>query len=79
MRVSFPGSSVARRALCYKIIDALYLISLRIGFEMTRQHMTYILQKFFASFNRVYDENFLKENHQESKMEEVKEEETRGG
>ena len=36
------------------------MISLRIGFEMTREHMTFILQKFFAAFNRVYDEAFTK-------------------
>jgi len=42
--------------ICYKIIDALYVISLRIGFEMTRDHMTFVLQKFFAAFNRVYEQ-----------------------
>ena len=54
--VSFPGGAQARTVLCYKILDVLYLISLRIGFEMTRQHMTFVLQKFFAAFSRVYDE-----------------------
>jgi hypothetical protein len=37
-------------------VDVLYLISLRSGFEMTREHMTYVLQKFFAAFNRIYED-----------------------
>ncbi|KAI0233832.1 WD repeat-containing protein 81 [Lamellibrachia satsuma] len=52
--ISFPTRSQARSVICYKIIDALYVISLRIGFEMTRGHMTFVLQKFFAAFNRVH-------------------------
>ncbi|ELT99451.1 hypothetical protein CAPTEDRAFT_196137 [Capitella teleta] len=53
--VIFPGGSQARTVLCLKILDLLYLISLRIGFEMTRQHMTFVLQKFFAAFSRVHE------------------------
>jgi hypothetical protein len=52
--VIFPGGAQARRVLCLKILDLLYL-SLRIGFEMTRQHMTLVLQKFFAIFSRVHE------------------------
>ena len=76
LRVAFPGGSAARRVVCYKVIDALYMISLRIGFENTRQHMTYMLQKFFASFNRVYDENFLKESKEEEKEKAAEEDKT---
>ena len=47
----FPGGSVARRAICFKLIDSLYVISVRIGREMTRQRMTFALQRFFAVFN----------------------------
>ena len=59
LHVSFSNGVRARTVICHKLIDALYIISLRIGFEMTRQHMTFVLQKFFAVFNRVYDEKFL--------------------
>ena len=55
VHISFPTCNRARSVICYKIIDALYVISLRIGFEMTRDHMTFVLQKFFAAFNRVYE------------------------
>ncbi|XP_064623672.1 WD repeat-containing protein 81-like [Lineus longissimus] len=52
--VSFPSGGHARSVICYKFIDVLYLIGLRIGFEMTRNHMTPMLTRFFASFDRVF-------------------------
>ena len=67
--VSFPSGSLARKVLSYKIIDILYIISLRIGFEMTREHMTIVLQKFFAAFNKVYDESFKKTDKNKSNTE----------
>ena len=53
-RVSFPCGSRTRRVLCHKVIDILYIIGVRIGFEYTRQIMAPLLQRFFASFDRVY-------------------------
>lgn len=50
--VGFPSKSKGRRVLLYKILDVLYVISLRIGFENTRERMTYTLQKFFAAFSK---------------------------
>ena len=61
-QLSFPGGSNTRRIVCYKIVDALYIISLRIGFEMTRENMTHVLQKFFAAFNSIYDGNLEQQN-----------------
>ena len=52
--VSFPSKSQGRRVLLYKILDVLCFISLRIGFEHTREHMTHVLQKFFAAFSKAY-------------------------
>ena len=49
--VAFPGGSRARRAICLKVIDSLYVISVRIGREMTRQLMTTVLQRLFAAFD----------------------------
>ncbi len=63
--VSYPGGARVRTVICHKLVDTLYMISLRIGFEMTREHMTFILQKFFAAFNRVYDESFLQSSSSE--------------
>ena len=31
---------------------------------MTRQHMTFVLQKFFAAFNRVFDEEEIKQQEE---------------
>ena len=59
VHVSFPSGAQGRRVLCYKLIDLLYILSLRIGFEMTRQHMTFVLQKFFVAFNKVYNDPML--------------------
>ena len=42
---------MARRAVCLRLIDSLYVMSMRIGFEMTRLHMTGALQSFFAAFS----------------------------
>lgn len=52
---NFPSGSVMRTIICHKFVDAVYIIGLRIGFEMTRQHMTKLLQNFFVCFNPVND------------------------
>lgn len=54
-QLSFPSGSLARRVACYRMIDVLCIISLRIGFEGTRQLMTLPIQKFFEGFSRVHD------------------------
>ncbi|XP_074657326.1 WD repeat-containing protein 81-like [Tubulanus polymorphus] len=53
--ISFPSGGHGRYIICLKYIDVLYMVSLRIGFEMTREHMTPIIQRFFSSFDRVYN------------------------
>ncbi|VDP85907.1 unnamed protein product [Echinostoma caproni] len=59
--VSFPAGATGRRAVLYKIIDCIYVIGLRIGFELTRVRLTSLIQLFFAMFDRVP----LVETHQE--------------
>ncbi|THD25451.1 putative inactive serine/threonine-protein kinase lvsG [Fasciola hepatica] len=51
--VVFPGGTDGRRAVLYKIIDCIYVIGLRIGFELTRARLTSVIQLFFALFDRV--------------------------
>ncbi|CAH1791760.1 unnamed protein product [Owenia fusiformis] len=53
---SFPSGAIARTVICYKVLDILYIIGLRISFEMTRKFMSPILKLFFASFERVHVE-----------------------
>ncbi|VEL32805.1 unnamed protein product [Protopolystoma xenopodis] len=48
----FPTGVSGRSALLYKIIETLYVLGLRTGFEMTRTQMTSAFQLFFANFDR---------------------------
>ncbi|CAN7995423.1 unnamed protein product [Ixodes hexagonus] len=50
----FPGGAASRGVLTRKIADTLYLVGLRIGFQMSRRHLSALLQRFFASFNRAF-------------------------
>ncbi|KAK3093971.1 hypothetical protein FSP39_022380 [Pinctada imbricata] len=52
---SFPGGSTVRTIVCHKLIDVVYVIGLRLGFEMTRSHLTSVLSDFFRSFNQVHE------------------------
>ena len=54
LSLCFPSGSHSRKIVLYRIIDVIYLIGLRIGFEMTRKQMSFVLQRFFASFDRVH-------------------------
>ncbi|CAH8443535.1 unnamed protein product [Schistosoma turkestanicum] len=51
--ISFPGGVIGRRAVLYKFINVVYIIGLRVGFELTRAQLTSIFQVFFALFDRV--------------------------
>ena len=46
-KIGFPSGSLSRSVICYKIIDVMVVVSLRIGFEMTRKMMTTLLKRFF--------------------------------
>lgn len=50
----FPSGSTLRSIILYKIVDVLYILGLRLGFEMTRRHMTSVLQTFFKPFALVH-------------------------
>ena len=50
----FPNGHLARSLICHKIIDVIYIIGVRIGFEMTRKHLTSTMQLFFDSFFQVH-------------------------
>ncbi|KAL5008764.1 hypothetical protein ScPMuIL_014345 [Solemya velum] len=54
LTVGFPSGTQIRTALCYKIIDVMYTLGLRLGFEMTRTYMTEILRCFFSAFDTVH-------------------------
>ncbi|PRD24903.1 UNVERIFIED_CONTAM: Wdr81 [Trichonephila clavipes] len=56
LRLVYPGSGKSRTMVTLRILDVMYTIGLRIGFEMTRKHLSGSLQKFFSCFDKVYDD-----------------------
>ena len=52
-RVMFMSGPRGRLVLLYKILDALYIIGLRIGEEMARIHLTPLAIGFFASLDKL--------------------------
>nr|XP_006817040.1 PREDICTED: WD repeat-containing protein 81-like [Saccoglossus kowalevskii] len=52
--ISFPGGGHARSILCYKLVDVITVIAVRIGREMARENMTALLQQFFCCFDIVH-------------------------
>ncbi|KAK3578526.1 hypothetical protein CHS0354_007782 [Potamilus streckersoni] len=51
---TFPSGSLYRSVALFKMVDIIYIIGLRLGFEMTRHHMTPVLKSFFKPFSDVY-------------------------
>ncbi|VDN43235.1 unnamed protein product [Dibothriocephalus latus] len=49
---TFPSGEIGRRALMYKIIDAIYVIGILVGFENTRTEITDAFRFFFSLFDR---------------------------
>lgn len=62
----FPGGSTIRTVICHKLVDVVYVIGLRLGFEMTRNQMTGVLKDFFSSFNQVYGQQMLRSESSQS-------------
>ncbi|XP_029642520.1 WD repeat-containing protein 81 [Octopus sinensis] len=52
--ICFPSGTHARSLILHKVVDVLYIVGVRIGFEMTRKHLTETMQLFFNSFYLVH-------------------------
>ncbi|XP_059477141.1 WD repeat-containing protein 81 isoform X2 [Neocloeon triangulifer] len=68
-RAPFPCGATARLALAYKLLEALYMIALRIGTDMTRMHLSVTLQRYFLAFDKAYDQTEPESSHLEVKRE----------
>lgn len=54
-RMAYPSGWIARMAVTTKFCDALYLLSLRLGREMTHRHLAVpALQRFFLTFSKAH-------------------------
>ncbi|KAK6998450.1 WD repeat-containing protein 81 [Biomphalaria glabrata] len=53
-----PNGPLARLVLCHKFIDLLYILGLRLGFEMTRKYLTKTMVTLFNTFSYVYGQSF---------------------
>lgn len=54
-RMAYPSGWVARMAVSTKFCEALYLLSLRLGREMTHRHLAVpALQRFFLTFSKAH-------------------------
>ncbi|XP_049766258.1 WD repeat-containing protein 81 [Schistocerca cancellata] len=54
-RTVFPSGAAARSAVARKFADAIYVVALRIGQEMSRRHLAVpLLQRFFLAFDKAF-------------------------
>ncbi|CDI97412.1 wd40 repeat [Echinococcus multilocularis] len=51
---SFPSGSRGRLALLCKSLDCIYVLGVRLGFEMVRRQMTELIQLLFSLFDRSF-------------------------
>jgi hypothetical protein len=59
-KIKFPNCHTVRQVIAYKILDIIFLISLRIGPEQTRTELETIFKIFFDGFTAVWNSNITK-------------------
>ncbi|CAG0892872.1 unnamed protein product [Darwinula stevensoni] len=53
--LTFPHGEKARSAVIWKTFAVLKVISMRIGFEMSKKHLTAVIVRFFRSFSLAHE------------------------
>lgn len=64
-KYTFPSGATSRNVLARKYIDTLYVLSLRMGADNTRTHLSPYLQRFFLIFEKIKEDgdyNNMKES-----------------
>lgn len=61
-KFTFPSGIMGRRILAHKYLDALYVIAIRIGTDMTKKYLLEsALDDFFVIFEKVNSKSFAHE------------------
>ncbi|KYM87455.1 WD repeat-containing protein 81 [Atta colombica] len=56
-RFTFPNGTLARIALAEKCLEAMFILSLRLGNVITKNHLAIPIQRFFLAFDKAFSEN----------------------
>ncbi|KYN05036.1 WD repeat-containing protein 81 [Cyphomyrmex costatus] len=56
-RFTFPNGTLARVALAEKCLEAMFILSLRLGNVITKNHLAVPIQRFFLAFDKAFSEN----------------------
>ncbi|XP_035732370.1 WD repeat-containing protein 81-like isoform X3 [Vespa mandarinia] len=56
-RFTFPNGIVARTALADKCLEAMIMLSLRLGSAVTKNHLAVPIQRFFLAFDKSFNQN----------------------
>ncbi|XP_011058187.1 PREDICTED: WD repeat-containing protein 81 isoform X2 [Acromyrmex echinatior] len=56
-RFTFPNGTLARIALAEKCLEAMFILSLRLGNVITKNHLAVPIQRFFLAFDKAFSEN----------------------
>ncbi|XP_012942081.1 WD repeat-containing protein 81 [Aplysia californica] len=57
-QLSFPSGALSRFVLCHKLIDLMYTLGLRLGFENTRKYLNSIMLRLFDTFSSLHGQTF---------------------
>ncbi|KAK2579115.1 hypothetical protein KPH14_001286 [Odynerus spinipes] len=56
-RFTFPNGVIARTALADKCLEAMIMLSLRLGSAVTKNHLAVPIQRFFLAFDKSFSQN----------------------
>jgi WD repeat-containing protein 81 len=54
-RFIFPNGAIARFVLANKYLETLFILIIRLGNVMAKNHLTVPIQRFFGAFDKVFN------------------------